>query len=92
MTVQAVTHGRFKMNPTSQHEAQAKKILARRANANNNETGKATEIKTVPTSPTQDKAYYEGKNLNDLRTICTERKIKYKNKHAKPALIAKLLA
>lgn len=37
------------MNPQQQHEAQAKSILKRRANANNNETGVATKPSTAKT-------------------------------------------
>lgn len=83
------------MNPSSQHAEQAKKIMARRANANNNETGKATKPAPTIVEPTvtrKDKAYYDGKSLNDLRTLCTQFKIKYKNKHNEEALIAKLMA
>ena len=82
------------MNPSSQHAEQAKKILARRANANNNETGKATKPVPKAVKPTDlsDDATYEGKSLNDLRTMCVEHKVKYKNKHDAKVLIQKLKA
>jgi len=79
------------MNPSSQHAEQAKKILARRANANNNETGATTKpAHVVKPTNLKDDATYEGKSLNDLRTMCVEHKVKYKNKHDAKVLIEKL--
>jgi len=84
--------------PKQQHEAMAKKILARRTNANNN-TSKApvkpakVEVK-VPEAPAKGEPanQYKGLGKKELRALCDERepKIEYKKKTTIAQLIEML--
>ena len=89
-------------SPKSQHETQAKKIMARRSRLSNNDrpakeavTPPAKEVVTPPAKEAvkeANKSKYAGISRKDLRLECDARGIVYKKKNTISELIAKLEA
>ena len=94
------------MNPRTQHEAQAKKILARRANSKSNTKkaiviveeddgmtdSPAPETPAVPEATPAPETQFGGMSVKELRAECKAQGIEFKKKDTVAQLIEKLEA